>query len=103
MAATLCGSPMYMVPDVMSSKYDAKADFWSIGTIGFQCLTGRTPFTANNLQMLKNFYEKNANPTPNIPDDTSHELTDLLVRLMKRDSKDRMDFDELFTHTTILS
>ncbi|GBM27895.1 Serine/threonine-protein kinase unc-51 [Araneus ventricosus] len=99
MAATLCGSPMYMAPEViMSLKYDAKADLWSIGTIVFQCLTGRAPFTANNPQMLKNFYEKNANLTPNIPDDTSHELTDLLVRLMKRDAKDRMDFDELFNH-----
>ncbi|CAL1298290.1 unnamed protein product [Larinioides sclopetarius] len=99
MAATLCGSPMYMAPEViMSLKYDAKADLWSIGTIVFQCLTGRAPFTANNPQMLKNFYEKNANLTPNIPDDTSHELTDLLIRLMKRDAKDRLDFDQLFNH-----
>lgn len=84
MAATLCGSPMYMVtvltrillspplllllpvvavvvvplllplltlllsrqaPEViMSHNYDAKADLWSIGTIVFQCLTGKAPF-----------------------------------------------------------
>ncbi|GIY00264.1 hypothetical protein CEXT_345631 [Caerostris extrusa] len=72
MAATLCGSPMYMAPEViMSLKYDAKADLWSIGTIVFQCLTGRAPFTAHNPQMLKNFYEKNANLAPNIPNGTS--------------------------------
>lgn len=45
MAATLCGSPMYMAPEViMSLQYDAKADLWSIGTIVFQCLTGTAPF-----------------------------------------------------------
>ncbi|GIY36443.1 hypothetical protein CDAR_561252 [Caerostris darwini] len=99
MAATLCGSPMYMAPEViMSLKYDAKADLWSIGTIVFQCLTGRAPFTAHNPQMLKNFYEKNANLAPNIPNGTSPDLADLLIRLMKRDAKDRMDFDELFNH-----
>ncbi|GFW55929.1 hypothetical protein TNCV_4390701 [Trichonephila clavipes] len=99
MAATLCGSPMYMAPEViMSLKYDAKADLWSIGTIVFQCLTGRAPFTAHNPQMLKNFYEKNAKLAPNIPNGTSPDLADLLIRLMKRDAKDRMDFDELFNH-----
>jgi serine/threonine-protein kinase ULK2 len=34
MAGTLCGSPMYMAPEViMSQQYCAKADLWSIGTI----------------------------------------------------------------------
>ena len=47
MAATLCGSPMYMAPEViMSLQYTAKADLWSLGTIVFQCLTGKAPFQA---------------------------------------------------------
>ncbi|KAG7264796.1 hypothetical protein CRUP_038338 [Coryphaenoides rupestris] len=49
MAATLCGSPMYMAPEViMSQHYEAKADLWSIGTIVFQCLTGKAPFLVRN-------------------------------------------------------
>uniref|UniRef100_A0A8C5G6Z4 non-specific serine/threonine protein kinase n=1 Tax=Gouania willdenowi TaxID=441366 RepID=A0A8C5G6Z4_GOUWI len=51
MAATLCGSPMYMAPEViMSQNYDAKADLWSIGTIVYQCLTGKAPFHVGGTQ-----------------------------------------------------
>jgi serine/threonine-protein kinase ULK/ATG1 len=65
MAATLCGSPMYMAPEViMSLQYDAKADLWSLGTIVFQCLTGKAPFQAHTPQALKMFYEKNAHFGP---------------------------------------
>ncbi|KAL1414614.1 hypothetical protein MTO96_007288 [Rhipicephalus appendiculatus] len=84
MAATLCGSPMYMAPEViMSLQYDAKADLWSIGTIVFQCLTGTAPFKAQTPQALKQFYEK---------------ATNLAPRLLKKNAKDRMDFDEFFSH-----
>ncbi|EHH21335.1 hypothetical protein EGK_04369 [Macaca mulatta] len=107
MAATLCGSPMYMVcalnglcrvgallgllfgcgvagsapvgcglaPEViMSQHYDGKADLWSIGTIVYQCLTGKAPFQ------------------------TSAPLRQLLLALLQRNHKDRMDFDEFFHH-----
>lgn len=73
-----------MAPEViMSLQYDAKAgkktklhqpsillsynfiaDLWSLGTIVFQCLTGKAPFQAHTPQELKNFYEKNANLAP---------------------------------------
>ncbi|XP_054875284.1 serine/threonine-protein kinase ULK1 isoform X1 [Amphiprion ocellaris] len=99
MAATLCGSPMYMAPEViMSQNYDAKADLWSIGTIVFQCLTGKAPFQASSPQDLRLFYEKNKNLSPNIPRETSSHLRNLLLGLLQRNHKDRMDFDEFFCH-----
>nr|KYP40691.1 Serine/threonine-protein kinase atg1 [Cajanus cajan] len=49
LAETLCGSPLYMAPEIMQlQKYDAKADLWSVRAILFQLVTGRTPFTGNN-------------------------------------------------------
>lgn len=99
MAATLCGSPMYMAPEVIMSKaYDAKADLWSVGTIVYQCLTGKAPFQANSPQQLKKFYEKSKIISPNIPAGTSKNLKDLLIGLLRRNPKDRLDFSEFFTH-----
>ena len=46
MAHTVCGSPLYMAPEVLLSEpYDGKADLWSIGTIMYQCKYGKAPFT----------------------------------------------------------
>ncbi|XP_034557051.1 serine/threonine-protein kinase ULK2 isoform X1 [Notolabrus celidotus] len=99
MAATLCGSPMYMAPEViMSQNYDAKADLWSIGTVIYQCLVGKPPFQANSPQDLRMFYEKNKNLQPIIPRETSPPLSDLLLGLLQRNQKDRMDFDAFFGH-----
>uniref|UniRef100_A0A668A0E3 non-specific serine/threonine protein kinase n=1 Tax=Myripristis murdjan TaxID=586833 RepID=A0A668A0E3_9TELE len=86
MAATLCGSPMYMAPEViMSQNYDAKADLWSIGTIVFQCLTGKAPFHVSGTHTYK---------TENIPRETSSHLRHLLLGLLQRNHKERMNFGE---------
>ncbi|XP_060699359.1 serine/threonine-protein kinase ULK1 isoform X6 [Hemiscyllium ocellatum] len=99
LAATLCGSPMYMAPEViMSQHYDAKADLWSIGTIVYQCLTGKAPFQASSPQNLRLLYEKNKNLVPNIPRETSSQLRHLLLGLLLRNHKDRMEFSEFFHH-----
>ncbi|XP_068422826.1 serine/threonine-protein kinase ULK1a isoform X2 [Clinocottus analis] len=99
MAATLCGSPMYMAPEVIMSKnYDAKADLWSIGTIVYQCLTGKAPFHASTPQELRLFYESNMTVLPSIPKETSSNLRHLLLGLLQRNHKERIGFDEFFHH-----
>lgn len=42
---------------IMSQHYDAKADLWSIGTIIYQCLTGKAPFQVSclNLRFLNHY------------------------------------------------
>lgn len=99
MAATLCGSPQFMAVEILLSKpYDCKADLWSIGTILYQCLTGKAPFQAQSPQALRSYYEKNPNLKPKIPPDTSSELTHLLINLLKREPKDRISFDDFYEH-----
>ncbi|SPP77282.1 serine/threonine-protein kinase ULK2 [Drosophila guanche] len=99
MAATLCGSPMYMAPEViMSLQYDAKADLWSLGTIVYQCLTGKAPFFAQTPNELKFYYEQNANLAPKVPHGVSPDLRDLLLSLLRRNAKDRISYESFFVH-----
>lgn len=103
MAATLCGSPMYMAPEVIMSKaYDAKADLWSVGTIIYQSLTGKAPFHANNPQNLRRLYETTKILKPSIPSGCSPIMRDLLFGLLKRNPKERLSFDEFFSHTFLI-
>ena len=52
MINTMCGSPMYMAPEIIKhQEYSEKADIWSCGIIFYQMLTGELPLKS------KNFYE----------------------------------------------
>jgi serine/threonine-protein kinase ULK/ATG1 len=56
LADTLCGSPLYMAPEVLACRrYDAKADLWSVGAILWEMLVGAPPYGgANHVQLLRN-------------------------------------------------
>jgi serine/threonine-protein kinase ULK/ATG1 len=60
LASTMLGSPLNMAPEVLNgSEYDSKADIWSIGTVFYELLFGRPPFTAGNMiDLLKNIKSK---------------------------------------------
>lgn len=50
MASTLCGSPLYMAPEVLrGDQYDAKADLWSLGAILYELIFNKPPFRAQNI------------------------------------------------------
>lgn len=53
-AATLVGSPLYMAPEQLAPgrAIDARADLWAVGCTLYQVLTGKTPFTGNDLVEL---------------------------------------------------
>ncbi|PPQ99389.1 hypothetical protein CVT24_005372 [Panaeolus cyanescens] len=49
MAETLCGSPLYMAPEILrQEKYSAKADLWSVGAVLYEMCVGKAPFRAQN-------------------------------------------------------
>jgi len=99
MAATLCGSPIYMAPEVlMGLQYDARVDLWSLGTIIYQCYTGKAPFKANNPYHLRTFYEKSPTLQPMIPQSCSLELKDLILQLLQKNPDNRITFENLVKH-----
>ncbi|CAN1849916.1 Serine/threonine-protein kinase ATG1c [Linum perenne] len=100
LAETLCGSPLYMAPEIMQlQKYDAKADLWSVGAILFQLVTAKTPFTGSNqIQLLQNIMKSTDLQFPPNVNDLSAECRDLCQKLLRRNPVERLTFDEFFNH-----
>ncbi|KAL5550255.1 hypothetical protein UlMin_000431 [Ulmus minor] len=100
LAETLCGSPLYMAPEIMQlQKYDAKADLWSVGAILFQLVVGKTPFTGSNqIQLLQNIMKSTELPFPLNSNDISSECKDLCQKLLRRNPVERLTFEEFFNH-----
>lgn len=51
---------LYQAPEILrTDRYDARADLWSVGTILYELLTNRPPFTGQNpMQLLRNIEKK---------------------------------------------
>ncbi|KAG5550299.1 hypothetical protein RHGRI_015305 [Rhododendron griersonianum] len=100
LAETLCGSPLYMAPEIMQlQKYDAKADLWSVGAILFQLVTGKTPFTGSNqIQLLQNIVKSTELQFPPDRRNLSSECIDLCRKLLRRNPVERLTFEEFFNH-----
>ncbi|XP_060176800.1 serine/threonine-protein kinase ATG1c-like isoform X2 [Lycium barbarum] len=100
LAETLCGSPLYMAPEIMLlQKYDAKADLWSVGAILFQLVTGKTPFTGNNqIQLLQNIVKSTKLQFPLDAKNLSSHCIDLCRKLLRHNPVERLTFEQFFDH-----
>ena len=117
MADTLCGSPLYMAPEILNcQKYDAKVDLWSVGAVLFEMCCGRPPFRAtNHIELYRKIkrnkdriifpphfdsYDNKRREYINERESDFHEinacLKDLIQRLMAFDPAKRMNFGEFF-------
>lgn len=108
LADTLCGSPLYMGPEILSyKKYDAKADLWSVGAVLYEMVTGRPPFRAqNHIELLKKIQENN--DKIQFPDERhsdiviGSDLKDLIRKLLKKNPVERASFEEFFSHPAVV-
>lgn len=104
MAETLCGSPLYMAPEILKyEKYDAKADLWSVGTVLYELMVGRPPFRAANHVDLLRKIEK-AEDKIKFPEDLkiSTEMKKVIRALLKRLPTERPSWEAFFKSEVIV-
>ncbi|XP_061996304.1 serine/threonine-protein kinase ATG1a [Rosa rugosa] len=101
LADTLCGSPLYMAPEIiLNQKYDAKADLWSVGAILYQLVTGKLPFDGNSqLQLFHNVLTSTELRFPQGALEELHpDCVDLCRSLLRLNPVERLSFQEFFNH-----
>ncbi|KAI6793122.1 kinase-like protein [Hortaea werneckii] len=99
MAETLCGSPLYMAPEILRyEKYDARADLWSTGTVLHEMVVGKPPFRAqNHVDLLRKIEKANDQIIfDNRNMVISRGMKDVIRKLLKKSPLDRVSYEEFF-------
>lgn len=89
---SIIGTPEYCAPEVLNGEeYGFKSDWWSLGCVMFDLLTGDPPFIGNShLQILKKVKkEKPKFPTHVMPDSRQ-----LMNKLLEKNVEKRLDIDK---------
>ena len=106
LANSVLGSPINMDPAILKEManrgkkvdqlgYDQKADIWSLGTICYELLIGKSVFNAETMNELVSKVE---NGNYKVPTTVSSELVSFLNGMLQYDGNSRLSADELSKH-----
>ena len=105
LAYSTLGSPINMDPGILQKLnkvsnykdygYDEKADIWSLGTICYELLIGKTTFDSES---MKELLQKVNRGNYFLPKTLSKETVSFLNCMLQYDPKKRLSADKLYNH-----
>lgn len=85
------GTPDYLAPEILlGTEHGYAADWWSVGIILFEFITGIPPFTAEHPEIIFDNILNRKIPWPSVPSEMSYEAQDLINRFLTHDPKQRL-------------
>mmetsp|Transcript_7389 Transcript_7389/g.12446 ORF Transcript_7389/g.12446 Transcript_7389/m.12446 type:complete len:1256 (-) Transcript_7389:302-4069(-) len=86
--ATICGTPEYIAPEVMSGlKYDASVDWWTLGCLVYEMLVGDSPFRSEDITSVVHAITRKK---VDVPSSVSVPARTLIDGLLEKDPKCRL-------------
>lgn len=89
---SIIGTPEYMAPEILKGQdYDYKVDWWSLGCVIFDMMSGKPPFTGNSHKAIQ---DKILSKKLVLPFYFSMDAKDLLNKLLNKNPSKRFTVDE---------
>ena len=93
------GSPYYIAPEVLTTKYDEKCDIWSCGVILYILICGEAPFDgSDNSEIFAKIKKGKFDFKKDAFNNVSSEAKDMITSMLKLKPQDRPKAAELLDH-----